>query len=108
MPRGRRRLIKRHRLGAPQGSLGAHRDTVLQRRPDPRARLLDAWLHAAARSKLPPFVMLGCTLREHKDAMLNAIRLGLSNSRLEGLANRIRLISRRGFGFHTADQLIAF
>jgi transposase len=69
--------------------------------------LLDAWLDAAARSKLKPFVHLARTLREHKDGILNAIRLGLSNSRLEGLASRIRLISHRSFGFHSAEPLIA-
>src|SRR5439155_8710273 len=52
-------------------------------------KLLDAWLRAAARSKLNPFVKLARTLREHKDGILAAIRLGLSNSRLEGLASRI-------------------
>jgi transposase len=69
--------------------------------------LLDAWLSAAARSKLKPFVKLARTLREHQDGILNAIRLGLTNSRLEGLASRIRLISHRSFGFHTAEPLIA-
>jgi transposase len=69
--------------------------------------LLDTWLRAAARSKLKPFVKLAKTLREHKQGILNAIRLGLSNSRLEGLASRIRLISHRSFGFHSAEPLIA-
>jgi transposase len=69
--------------------------------------LLDAWLRAAARSKLKPFVKLARTLREHREGILNAIRLGLSNSRLEGLASRIRLISHRSFGFHSAEPLIA-
>jgi transposase len=71
------------------------------------ARLLQAWLRAAARSKLKPFVKLARTLREHKQGILNAIRLGLSNSRLEGLASRIRLIIHRSFGFHSAEPLIA-
>jgi transposase len=71
------------------------------------ARLLEAWLRAAARSKLKPFVKLARTLREHRDGILNAIRLGLSNSRLEGLASRTRLISHRSFGFHSAEPLIA-
>jgi transposase len=70
-------------------------------------KLLDAWLNAAARSKLKPFVNLARTLREHRDGILNAIRLGLTNSRLEGLASRIRLISHRSFGFHSAEPLIA-
>ncbi len=70
-------------------------------------RLLDAWLRAAARSKLAPFVKLARTLRAHRDGILAAIRLGLSNSRLEGLNSRIRLISHRSFGFHSAEPLIA-
>jgi transposase len=68
---------------------------------------LDAWLTWAARSRLRPFVRLARTLREHRDGILAAIRLGLSNGRLEGLNSKIRLISHRSFGFHSADALIA-
>lgn len=71
------------------------------------AELLDAWLEAAAQCELAPFVKLARTLREHRQGILDAIRLGLSNSRLEGLASRIRLISHRSFGFHSAEPLIA-
>ena len=68
---------------------------------------LDAWLSWATRSRLRPFVRLARTLRAHRDGILAAIRLGLSNGRLEGLNSKIRLISHRAFGFHSADPLIA-
>lgn len=68
---------------------------------------LDAWLDWASRSRLDPFVKLARTIRRHRDGILNAIRLGLNNGRLEGLNSRIRLISHRSFGFHSADPLIA-
>jgi transposase len=68
---------------------------------------LDAWLAWAARSRLKPFIRLARTLRTHRDGILAAIRLGLSNGRLEGLNSKIRLISHRAFGFHSADPLIA-
>jgi transposase len=68
---------------------------------------LDAWLAWASRSRLRPFVRLARTIRRHREGILTAIRLGLSNGRLEGLNSRIRLISHRSFGFHTADPLIA-
>ena len=68
---------------------------------------LDAWLAWATRSRLKPFVRLARTLRRHRDGILAAIRLGLSNGRLEGLNSKIRLISHRSFGFHSADALIA-
>jgi transposase len=68
---------------------------------------LDAWLAWAARSRLRPFIALARTLRAHRDGILAAIRLGLSNGRLEGLNSKIRLISHRSFGFHSAAALIA-
>ena len=68
---------------------------------------LDAWLAWAARSRLKPFVRLARTLRQHRDGILAAIRLGLSNGRLEGLNSKIRLISHRAFGFHGPEPLIA-
>jgi transposase len=50
---------------------------------------------------------LARTLRTHRHGILAAIRLGLSNGRLEGLNSRIRLLSHRAFGFHFANPLIA-
>jgi len=68
---------------------------------------LDAWLAWASRSKLEPFVGLARTIRQHREGILAAITLGLTNGRLEGLNSRIRLISHRSFGFHSAAPLIA-
>jgi transposase len=82
---------------------------LLYHLPDPALAPahLDAWLAWASRSRLKPFARLARTLREHRDGILAAIRLGLSNGRLEGLNSKIRLISHRSFGFHSADALIA-
>ena len=68
---------------------------------------LDAWLAWASRSRLEPFIKLARTIRRYRTGILAAIRLGLSNGRLEGLNSRIRLISHRSFGFHSAQPLIA-
>jgi transposase len=68
---------------------------------------LNSWLAWASRSRLLPFVKLARTIRRHRAGILAAIRLGLSNGRLEGLNSRIRLISHRSFGFHSATPLIA-
>ena len=46
-------------------------------------------------------------LRAHRQGILAAIRLGLTNARLEGLNSTIRLISHRSSGFHSAGALIA-
>jgi transposase len=68
---------------------------------------LDAWLAWASRSKLKPFVKLARTLRARRDGILAAIRLGLSNGRMEGLNSKVRLLSHRSFGFHSPKPLIA-
>ena len=68
---------------------------------------LDAWLAWASRSRLAPFIRLARTIRRHRTGILAAIRLGLSNGRLEGLNSRIRPISHRSFGLHSAAPLIA-
>jgi len=44
---------------------------------------LDAWLIWASRSRLDPFIKLARTIRRYRDGILNAIRLGLNNGRLE-------------------------
>jgi transposase len=75
--------------------------------PDLAPAHLDAWLAWASRSRLQPFIKLARTIRRHRAGILSAIRLGLSNGRLEGLNSRIRLISHRSFGFHSAGPLIA-
>lgn len=68
---------------------------------------LDAWLAWAARSKLKPFIRLARTLRRYRDGILAAIALGITNARLEGLHSKVRLLSHRSFGFHSAAPLIA-
>ena len=68
---------------------------------------LDAWLAWATRSKLAPFVRLARTLRRYRAGILAAITLGLTNARLEGLHSKVRLLSHRSFGFHSAAPLIA-
>jgi Transposase len=54
---------------------------------------LDAWLAWASRSRLRPFVRLARTLKTHRDGILAAVRLGLSNGRFEGLNSKIRLMA---------------
>ena len=68
---------------------------------------LDAWLAWASRSRLKPFVKFARTIRKHKQGVLAAIELGLSNGRLEALNSKVRLLSHRAYGFHSPNALIA-
>lgn len=75
-------------------------------RPTAERRLRD-WLAWACRSRLRSFVRLGRTVRKHFEGILAFIDSGLTNARLEGMNNKIRLLSHRAYGFHSADPLIA-
>ena len=53
------------------------------------------------------FVRLGRTIRKHRDGILAARRLKLSNARAEALNNKVKLIVRRAYGFHSANAALA-
>jgi transposase len=69
--------------------------------------LIDRLLSRLARSRLQPFVRLGKTIRKHCDGILDAIRLGINQGRTEALNNKVRLITRRAYGFHSAKAALA-
>jgi len=75
--------------------------------PVEAAELLGRWCAWAQRSRIPEFVQLGRTIREHRGGILAAIRLGLTNARVEGRNATIRLITRRAYGFHSAAAVAA-
>ncbi len=68
---------------------------------------LRSWLSWAIRSNHGPFVKVGRTLRQYRDGVLAAIRLRLSNCRMEGLNNKIGVIKHRAYGFHSFATLAA-
>jgi len=68
--------------------------------------LLEAWLQWAETSTLEPFRELARSIDRHLDAILNSLVHELSNARVESLNTRIRLLTRRAFGFHSAQPLI--
>jgi transposase len=69
--------------------------------------LIDRLLSRLARCRLAPFVKLGKTIRKHRDGILAAIRLGINQGRTEALNNKVRLITRRAYGFHSAKAALA-
>lgn len=69
--------------------------------------LLDRWIAWARRCRLPSFVRLAKTITAQRAGIVAAIEHGLSNARVEAANTTIRLITRRAFGFHSAEALIA-
>jgi len=74
---------------------------------DAVAGLIDRLLARLSRSRLKPFVRLGRTIRKHREGILAARRLNLSNARAEAMNNRVKLIVRRAYGFHSANAALA-
>jgi transposase len=71
------------------------------------AELIDRLLSRLSRSRLAPFIRLGRTIRKHREGILAARRLNLSNARAEALNNKAKLIVRRAYGFHSASAALA-
>ena len=69
--------------------------------------LIDRLLARLSRSRLKPFVRLGRTIRKHRTGILAARRMKLSNARAEALNNKAKLITRRAYGFHSANAALA-
>ena len=69
--------------------------------------LIDRLLARLSRSRLKPFVRLGRTIRKHRAGILAARRLNLSNARAEAMNNKVKLIVRRAYGFHSAKAALA-
>jgi transposase len=83
------------------------RDLYRLQNPADAPAHLDWWLTWACRCRIPAFLTLSKTVRANRDRILAAVELGLSNSKLEGLNSKIRLINHRGYGHHSAAALIA-
>jgi transposase len=73
--------------------------------PEVAPRYLKRWCSSALRSHIPAFRILARRVRRNFDAIIAAVQLGLSNSRLEGINSKVRVIQRRGYGHPSADSL---
>jgi transposase len=77
------------------------------RQPARAEQHLRRWMHSAMRSRLQPFKELVRMLRAHLDGILAWTRLRVSNGALEGMNNKIKLVSHRSFGFRTVTNFTA-
>ena len=75
--------------------------------PDEAVELLDAWLGWARRCRIPSFVKLAKTITQNRTGIVATLTHRLSNARIEAINTTLRLITRRAYGFHSAQALIA-
>ena len=67
---------------------------------------LDQWLWWASHSRIDAFKELYRKIKRHKSHILNTIRLGMSNARIEATNNKIKLIIRKAYGFRNIQNML--
>lgn len=68
-------------------------------------KFLDEWTTRVMKSKLEPLKKVALTLRSHRELILNWFhaRGQLSAGAVEGLNNKVKVVTRRSYGFRTAN-----
>ena len=68
---------------------------------------LDFWTERAIRSRLEPMKKVARMLRAHEELLLNWFRAKgeISAGTVEGLNNKIRVVTRRSYGFRTFEAM---
>lgn len=80
---------------------------VFQSSPDEGEELLEHWLQWARRCRIPEMVAVAKSVTNHREGILSTLKYRVSNARIEATNTGIRLITRRAYGFHSAEPLIA-
>lgn len=60
----------------------------------------------ASHSRIKAFKELYQKIKRHKEHILNTIRLGMSNARIEATNNKIKLIIRKAYGFRNIQNML--
>lgn len=107
----RDRLANIQRTNAPLYRAYLLKETLAKaldyKQPKRAERALREWLSWASRSRLAPFLRVARTIRKHLDGILAYIKDRLTNAIVEGINNRLRMIARRAYGFHSHHSLVA-
>lgn len=67
---------------------------------------LNKWLQWASHSRIPAFKELYKKIKRHKEHIMNTIKLGMSNARIEATNNKIKLIVRKAYGFRNIQNML--
>ena len=68
---------------------------------------LDDWTWRALRSRIEPMMKVARMLRAHRELLMNWFRAKgeISSGAVEGLNNKIRVVTRRSYGFRTYEAM---
>ena len=74
--------------------------------PEEAEAELDRWLWWASHSRIQAFKELYQKVKRHREHILNTIRHGMSNARIEATNNKIKLIIRKAYGFRNIENML--
>jgi transposase len=75
--------------------------------PEEADRIFTEWYGWARRSQIEPIRRVAQSLKQRWQGIRRFIQLRLTNAIVEGFNSKIRMLSHRAFGFHSAPSLIA-
>lgn len=75
--------------------------------PTQALELLERWIRWARRARIPEFLDVARKIVRHRVAIEASLTHGLSNGLVESVNTKIRLITRRAYGFRNVHALIA-
>ena len=75
--------------------------------PAAAGKFLDRWCTATLRSRIEPMKKVARTLRNHRELILNWFRAkgAVSAGTVEGLNNKVKLTTRKSYGFRTYEAI---
>jgi len=81
------------------------RDLFTYKRPSAAGRFLTSWIQLCKTSKIPEMMAAAETVLNHIEGILQHIRTQKTNALLEGLNSKLRVLTKRAFGFKCFDYL---
>ena len=69
------------------------------------SKALKRWYFRATHSRIGAIKQLAYKVNRHKEHILNAIRYGMSNARIEATNNKIKVMIRKAYGFRNIQNL---
>ena len=82
------------------------RNILKMAEPGDAKEALRKWRWRASHSRIGSFKDLARKIKRNEEFILNTIKYGLSNARIEATNNKIKLIIRRSYGFRNLQNMM--
>ena len=77
-----------------------------QKKHDDALKVLNDFIYRTTHSRFVKFKDLGEKIKRHRENIMNTVKTGLSNSRVEANNNKIKLLLRSAYGFWNYDNMM--